>query len=228
MILDLGGTLADYYERAEARAVGVECVKSALAWLRARGALAVELDAAWRGWEAEAREAEDFRVRPLEARLVRAWWPGRAPAPEVLAGCLEAFLAPVFARGRLVPGARDLLDRLARRGLKVAVLSNMPWGSPRGPWEGELRRLGLADLLPVFWTCRDAGWRKPAPPAFAFVRGRLGVAPEHCLFVGDEPVWDYAGALAAGLQAVLFDRDGRHDGPARSVIRSLAELEGRL
>jgi putative hydrolase of the HAD superfamily len=46
--------------------------------------------------------------------------------------------------------------------------------------------------------------------------------------VGDSPELDYDGARAAGLQALLLDRDGRHGEGERASIRTLDEVLGRV
>jgi putative hydrolase of the HAD superfamily len=54
-----------------------------------------------------------------------------------------------------------------------------------------------------------------------------GATPETALHAGDSPDADVAGALAAGLRAVLVARDGTPAVPEGvPVIRSLAELPG--
>lgn len=144
-------------------------------------------------------------------------------APHVADLC-TAFLGPIFARGRLLPGALEVVDALRAKRMPMAIVSNMPWGAPRSPWEDEVRRLGLLDRIPVLLTCRDLGWRKPDRRIFEMAASRLGVAAGECLFVGDEPVWDYEGATAAGMQAVLLDRDGRHAAKKFRSIKDLGEL----
>jgi len=72
------------------------------------------------------------------------------------------------------------------------------------------------------------GWRKPARPIFDAVLDRLGLAPERCLFVGDDPRWDLAGPRALGMRALLIDRAGEPALANESPIQSLEELEGRL
>jgi len=54
---------------------------------------------------------------------------------------------------------------------------------------------------------------------------RMQTSPAECVFVGDEPSWDIAGATKAGTDAVLIDRTGKHAGHTDCiVIASLAEL----
>ena len=43
---------------------------------------------------------------------------------------------------------------------------------------------------------------------FALALERLGAETGRCLFVGDHPRWDLAGACAAGMEAILVQRAG--------------------
>ena len=92
------------------------------------------------------------------------------------------------------------------QGIKTAIVSNTPWGSPAALWREELARLGLADAVDVLVFCPDCGWRKPARQIFDYALGKLKAMPEQCVFVGDDPRWDIAGPEAVGMAAVLIDR----------------------
>jgi len=64
---------------------------------------------------------------------------------------------------------------------------------------------GLPELRPLrhLVISSEVGWRKPAPEFFAALCERARLRPGEILFVGDDPVNDYAGATAAGLAATL-------------------------
>jgi putative hydrolase of the HAD superfamily len=75
-------------------------------------------------------------------------------------------------------------------------------------------------------TSAEEGVAKPAPALFLRALARLGdpdpAAVVHC---GDDLRADVEGARAAGLQAVLVDREGGAGAPAGvRVVRSLAGL----
>jgi putative hydrolase of the HAD superfamily len=57
---------------------------------------------------------------------------------------------------------------------------------------------------------------------------QLDAQPRDCLFVGDHPEWDIAGARALGMEAVLIDRHNWVTSSQEAPIRSLAELWNRL
>ncbi|WP_319523658.1 HAD-IA family hydrolase [Breoghania sp.] len=98
---------------------------------------------------------------------------------------------------RVYEGIADLMDRLQERGLPLAVLSNKPHdfalryaGAYLGQWKFEAI-LGYSDRFPP----------KPDPTAALEIAGRIDVAPENFLFVGDSAV-DMQTAHAAGMHAV--------------------------
>ncbi|MDQ3641421.1 MAG: hypothetical protein M3450_08155 [Actinomycetota bacterium] len=61
------------------------------------------------------------------------------------------------------------------------------------------------------------------------IAGRLGVAAEECVYVGDGSSAELTGATAAGMTAVLidtpFDTDFRYDAEAQWAGRSIADMQ---
>jgi putative hydrolase of the HAD superfamily len=68
---------------------------------------------------------------------------------------------------------------------------------------------------------------KPDPEIFHRVCARLDLPARECLHVGDSRREDYEGARAAGLTALLLDREGRHPDVAER-IQSLTEIPAAL
>jgi putative hydrolase of the HAD superfamily len=139
---------------------------------------------------------------------------GDAPALERLADMLVASL-----RFELMPDAVPALDALAARGARLAVVSNWDCSLPR-----VLSGLGVGDRFAAIATSAVAGAAKPDPAIFLGTLARLGVAPGDALHCGDSPDHDCAGARAAGIAAVLIDRDGRAPPGPCPRIAALTEL----
>jgi putative hydrolase of the HAD superfamily len=114
------------------------------------------------------------------------------------------------------------LDWLAARGLALAVVSN---------WDSHLptllKSLGLAGRFRTISVSAIEQTGKPDREIFRRTCERLGVAAAEALHVGDSLDEDYQGARAAGLQALLLDRQGRH-GDIADRIETLRELPARL
>jgi putative hydrolase of the HAD superfamily len=109
-------------------------------------------------------------------------------------------------RMRAYPDSAPALEGLRARGLKVVVVSN--WDCSLGE---VLDRCGLGDLLDGAVSSAEAGFRKPDPRIFGPALEIAGTVRERAVHVGDTPEEDVAGAEAAGIRAVLIDRDGGGD-----------------
>jgi putative hydrolase of the HAD superfamily len=130
----------------------------------------------------------------------------------------EVLLASI--RFSAFPDAEPALRVLRERGLRLLAISN---------WDVSLHEqlvgAGLAGLFDDAVSSAEAGVAKPDPAIFTRALARAGVAPEDALHVGDDVDADVAGALAAGLEPVLIDREGDVTAPPGvRVIASLAEL----
>jgi 2-haloalkanoic acid dehalogenase type II len=115
------------------------------------------------------------------------------------------------------PDALPALAGLREQGLKLIVVSN--WDVSL---ETVLGHCGLARLLDDVVSSAAAGARKPDPAIFEIALGLAGCEPGEALHVGDTPEEDVEGARAAGIRALLLDREGHGD------IASLSEISEHL
>ena len=133
------------------------------------------------------------------------------------------FLKPIFATARLDSQAVPVLEALRGVGIKTAIVSNTPWGSPAGAWREELTRHGLLDKVDATVCCMDVGWRKPHRAPFDRALSLLEVAPAEALFVGDDQRWDVVGAQNAGVRPVIL---GPGVGKSPADHLSIQDLRG--
>jgi 2-haloacid dehalogenase/putative hydrolase of the HAD superfamily len=128
-------------------------------------------------------------------------------------------------RLRAFDDAVPALDAVRARGLGVALLTN-------GPSELQRRKLeitGLGDELEAIAISEEIGVAKPDPEAFRVAAGLIGCEPHETAMVGDSPVYDIAGAHAAGcLAAVLVTRGLDVAAEGATTIETLAELPEAL
>ena len=117
----------------------------------------------------------------------------------------DVFHARVFAAFERelepVPGAVDVLEKLAADGVAYCVASS---GSHQRIRTGH-RKAGLDrwfDDERIF-SSQDVGRGKPAPDLFLHAAARMGVAPERCVVVEDSPLGVRA-AVAAGMDVYGF------------------------
>jgi putative hydrolase of the HAD superfamily len=126
----------------------------------------------------------------------------------------------------------DAVAGLARiaQSRRVGIVSNAD-----GTVENELGRLGVCQVgagigtnVEVIVDSTVVGVSKPNPEIFRYALEPMKLRAEQCLYVGDAYRYDVIGATRAGLQAVLFDPYGLHEGAAHARTRTLDELADRL
>jgi putative hydrolase of the HAD superfamily len=193
--------------------------------LRARLDLDVPLDRCAAAMQAEmsyygahcARASDDAALAVLRLECADVLADVLAAGPqgaEILPSLTDAVVFSAFA------DAAPALDALAAQGKRLAVVSN--WDVSLPP---VLRRLGLAEHIETVVHSAGVGAAKPDPRPFLVALERLELTPDDCIHVGDDPVNDGEGAAAAGLRAILVDREG----PARQgTVRSLEDVPALL
>jgi putative hydrolase of the HAD superfamily len=180
---------------------------------RCEGAMRAEMRH-YRAHCVRARDGSSLAALRLEcASLVADALALELSGADVLPSLTDAILFQAYE------DARPALARLSGAGVKLAVIAN---------WDVSLHdvlaRLGLADSFDAIVTAAEAGAAKPAAEPFVFALEQLGVSAGQCVHVGDDPATDVAGALAAGLSALLLDRGGR----GGDALSGLGELPARL
>ena len=71
----------------------------------------------------------------------------------------------------------------------------------------DLALIGLHEHFRFSVSAGEIGVAKPDAGIFAHACERLGVAPQHVLHVGDDPMADVAGARAAGMRTAWINRN---------------------
>ena len=100
---------------------------------------------------------------------------------------------------RLVPGARDFIERAAGDGLRLAIVS----GALRREIELVLELAGLRRRFAEIVAAEDVSACKPDPQGFNRARAALGVAPARCVAIEDS-LPGLAAARAAGLRCAML------------------------
>jgi putative hydrolase of the HAD superfamily len=112
-------------------------------------------------------------------------------------------IAAVELPPALVDGAREVLEELHGRGLRLGLISN----TGRTPGSA-LRRIledhGVAVLFTAMVFSNEHGACKPEPSIFEELRRGLDAASGEIVFVGDNLYVDVHGAQRAGMQGVHF------------------------
>lgn len=137
----------------------------------------------------------------------------------------QAFLDEYTVRfpfhSELYPDALSVLSELRRRGYRLGIVTN----GESLMQNLKLDFVGLRTYMDVVLPAGDEGVQKPKPELYYRAAQRLCVSPQNCVFVGDYPPTDIAGALAAGMTPLYIDVYGRNAAPdGVERITSLTEL----
>ena len=120
---------------------------------------------------------------------------------------------------RVLPGTRELLDRLRGR-YRLGVISNS---------DGSIARLfqtiQLSDCFDCLIDSAVIGYEKPDPRIFQAALRSLQADSGESIYVGDVYGVDYAGATAVGMRAVLVDVAGAYSGTRYPRLDALADVE---
>ena len=136
----------------------------------------------------------------------------------------EHYLAINGQHSRVYPGVLQGLDQLARRGLRLACLTNKPTAFARPL----LQMKGLSGYFAVVHGGDAFERKKPDPMPILKTCEALGTEPRRTLVIGDSSN-DAQAARAAGCPVVLVTYGYNHGEPVRSAgadgtIDSLADL----
>ncbi len=146
---------------------------------------------------------------------------GGGPLPgSLFTSLVEHFKHP--QHWSVFPEVPEVLEGLLASGYRLHVVSN--WDSTL---PALLQKLGLDGYFDSIIVSALIGSSKPDPGIFREALGRAGVPPQAALHVGDSYEEDFEGARAAGIHALLLDRDGLSPDFA-GAISSLDEISVRL
>ncbi len=123
-----------------------------------------------------------------------------------------------------MPGARDLLERMAVNGLPYRIASN----SSHEEMRQKFTATGMLGLVQGrVHSAADVASGKPAPDVFLAAAAASGVAPTACLVIEDS-VPGITAAHAAGMQVIAYAPHGASNDVSalrpQGVLRSLADL----
>lgn len=154
------------------------------------------------------------------ASLIESWHWTDAPSNVVLANHYDTKFGD---HNVIFPDSPVLLKELKKRGYIVGVITN----GPSYLQNHKMDMSGLRAYCDIVVVSGDVGVHKPDPALFTYTAEKLGLKAEECAYVGDHPVNDIQGALAAGMQAIRMnygwfkDKDLRSDVP---VIDSIIDV----
>ncbi len=117
----------------------------------------------------------------------------------------------------LLPGAKDTIDELKRRKVKIAI------GSSSKNTPTILKQIGLADAFDAIADGNDITHSKPDPEVFLLAASRLDIKPEECLVVEDAEAGVQA-AIAGGMNVAAVGDAGLHSQDADYRLERVDEI----
>ena len=218
VLFDLDDTLFDHWS----------CTREALSALRERyaalGVMPLEAIEAEHGHLLEALHLEVLagRLTVDHARIQRFRrlfeYAGETGADDTARAAASAYREAYVAHWRPVAGALALLAAVRERAAIGVVTNNMA-----SEQRQKIDACGFSPYLDAVVISEEAGVAKPDPRIFEIAIGRLGRPRAETVMIGDAWATDVAGARAAGLRAVWFNRFGAASpDPSVSEIGSLA------
>lgn len=190
-----------------------------------------------RGWTlTEETNTEHTLEQALAEALAEA---GYASVDGLLARAAAAYFAQGETNWHCYPDAVATLQELARRGIRMALISN---ADDDGMVHRAVERLGFAPFLsPALSSAAEPRWRKPDPRIFHLVSDAWQMPPGEIAMVGDAPRYDVLGAHRAGMHGILIERGENAtwqqippelaNDPAiaaDATVRSLSEIPGAI
>lgn len=132
----------------------------------------------------------------------------------------------VCAQAFPMENAQETLAVVKENGYKLGLLSNTMF---RGQAHlADLERFSMADYFDAVLFSADVGKWKPSPDPYHELLNRLGVEPQHGVFIGDDPANDMVGGQRAGLRTILMRSSQRFpmtkDVQPDAIISHLNEL----
>ncbi|MDY6996668.1 MAG: HAD family hydrolase [Actinomycetota bacterium] len=156
---------------------------------------------------------------------------GRDPDEDLVSGLKSAHSEYYQRNGSLLeplPGARDLLRRVADLGLQVVLATSAP------PDELEVLQkvLDCDDVIAAITSADDVDTAKPEPDIVQVALDRVGVTAQQAVFVGDA-VWDAEACARVQVPSIAvlsggFGRDELRIAGAGEVFENPRDLLDHL
>jgi FMN phosphatase YigB (HAD superfamily) len=134
--------------------------------------------------------------------------------------------------GRRVPrsDAKETIIELSRRGYILGIIANTITETEIPDW---MESDGVTEYFKAVVLSSKVGFRKPMPEIYWEAASRIGVPPENCAYLGDNPIRDVEGTHRAGFgMMILFSEPATlkkepQSGEAK-VDYTIYELRGLL
>jgi HAD superfamily hydrolase (TIGR01549 family) len=105
-------------------------------------------------------------------------------------------------KSTVYPGVKSTLRTLRRKGIKIGVVSDTD--GLKGMKAERIQASGLSKFFDATVVSGEETTEvKPHSEPFALISKRLGIRPERCVSVGDNPATDVEGGLNIGMKVLI-------------------------
>lgn len=182
----------------------------------------VELDVFQRNWEECLRRMEaesyvtcvEFHFFDFVKNFLRENFPSKPYTSNFVKLLAETFLWEWNRGVKPYNESRTVICKLSKNH-RLGLISNTHY--PSLVYQN-LAKTRLDNFFDVVVTSVEFGIKKPDRRIFEHAARLMGVKTGNCIYVGDDPKDDYEGAISAGMEAILIDRENKY------CIKTLKEL----
>ena len=200
IFIDLGNTLRMLVKDEQYQSAARQKIAALVGSLESPETLCQRLDERYKVYRKWAFETW---IEAPESELWTRWLLPEYP-PELispLAVELTFQFRQSMGKRVMVKDAREVVAELCQRGYRLGIISNVITSQEIPDW------LAAEDLNKYFKAMvlsSHFGRRKPDPEVYWEAARRIGVPPERCVYVGDNPKRDVVGTRNAGFGMVIL------------------------
>lgn len=192
----------------------------------------VEFEVFKRNWEdcLNRMEAEsnvdcvEFHFFDFVRTFLRQNFASKSPTFRFVKSLAETFLWEWNQGVKWFDESKQVIQQLSTN-YRLGIISNTHY--PDLVYRN-LAKESLDSAFDVVVTSVEFGIKKPDSRIYEYTASRMGVKTRDCIYVGDNPREDYKGAIRAGMEALLIDRDGKYQDFTGNCICKLTELTSWL
>jgi HAD superfamily hydrolase (TIGR01549 family) len=206
ILFDMGGTLRRTAKRT--RAEKHQVIQGMVNLVSAQGSVEEFTRLLSRRAKAYKHWAEQTHIELNEHDLWTKWMLPDFPLKQIGDMAIQLNQLHREATGARVifPETREVVLELFRRGYRLGLVSNTT-SSVEVP--ALLKELEITGCFEAVILSAVVGKRKPDPAILLDATRHMGIAPEHCAYVGDRIDRDVAVAREAGFSTAIILRDPR-------------------
>ena len=116
------------------------------------------------------------------------------------------------------PDVKPTVQELCRRGYKLGIIANTVTETEIPDW---MVADGVCEYFDIVLLSSKVRLRKPDPEIYLLACKLLGVDPENCAYIGDNPSRDVEGAVKAGYgDMVVISSDTKEKAPEGCLFRA--------